>query len=208
VPNNPFGYAPTPVVPRQTAYTPAPVETAARVDMLGRRIVAANRERGLEPAFWTIGAPQAEIFHQGTSKIVITDGLAKQCTTDGQLAAVLCSELGKMISEREAAAGVRARVPERSPPLGPPVGGDHGGAFGAADQLQRAELAKYEQERERKIAVAAASAPDPKTVARDYLVKAGFAPTELEGVASLLKAAGEQNSFAKQLGTVPERSSE
>src|SRR5262249_46184611 len=82
-------------------YPAAPLESAARVDTVGMQLLAANKEIGLQPQFRTIGAPQPEIFHYGTSNVLITDGLVKQCATDGQLAAVLARELAKMVTERE-----------------------------------------------------------------------------------------------------------
>ena len=47
--------------------------------------------------------------------VVITEGLVRQCTSDGQLAAVLCTELGRLVSEREALAPPSVRKPERLP---------------------------------------------------------------------------------------------
>src|SRR5262249_39695897 len=76
----------------------------ARVDAGGRQLLAANPQVGAKPLFHTIGAPQPEVFHRGTSDVWVTEGLVRQCATDGQLAALLCLELGKMVAEREAAA--------------------------------------------------------------------------------------------------------
>src|SRR5580765_5242411 len=76
---------------------PASTEAAARVDCVGRKILASNPQLALRPMFRTIGAPQAEIFHRGTNDIFITEGLVRQCTTEGQLAAILCTELGKAV---------------------------------------------------------------------------------------------------------------
>src|SRR2546421_2229993 len=94
VADNPFGQ-PAPVATQSsTSYANPSLAAAARVDQLGRRLTAANKQAGIQPLFRTIGAPQSEIFHRGTTEIVITEGLVKQCTTDGQLAAVLCVEMG------------------------------------------------------------------------------------------------------------------
>src|SRR5207302_7173324 len=107
VSNNPFGHPFPSSAQTQTNHSPSSLDAAARVDQMGRRLVAANKAAGLQPLFRTIGAPQAEIFHRGatehvTPEIDITEGLVKQCASDGQLAAALCYELGKMVSEREA----------------------------------------------------------------------------------------------------------
>src|SRR4051812_17171997 len=69
---------------------PASTEAAARVDAIGRRILAANPEVGARPLFRTVGSPQPEVFHRGTTDVFVTEGLVKQCPTDGQLAAILC----------------------------------------------------------------------------------------------------------------------
>src|SRR5713101_6941225 len=89
---------------------PAPAESAARVDLLGRNILAANPQIGMKPQFMVIGSPQPEIFHKKTGELFITEGLVKQCKTEGELAALLSHELGKMVSEREALAGPQART--------------------------------------------------------------------------------------------------
>src|SRR5262249_48635777 len=88
VPESPFGKAaPAPVVQR-APHQPAAVETAARVDTLGRMILAANPQIGIKPLFVTIGAPQVEMFHRGTAELTVTEGLVHQCGSDGQLAAL------------------------------------------------------------------------------------------------------------------------
>jgi hypothetical protein len=202
VPSNPFGSLPPP----QTAHpalAPASLQAAARVDGLGRKILAANPQTGVEPLFRTIGAPQPEIFHQGTVEVDITEGLVNQCPSDGQLAAVLALELGKMISEREAFAGPQTRAPEREPPMEVRIGSDNGGAYGPADQLHRAELAKYDKER-RQRAAGAAAPPDPQVLARAYLLKAGYTAADLDAAAPLFRSAAENNTFAKQLLSPPQ----
>jgi len=201
---NPFGTPPA-VGPRTAAsYAPAPTELAARVDLLGRRIVAANPQAGVQPVFRTIGAPQAEIFHNGTAEIDITSGLVQQCTTDGQLAAVLCHELGKMVSEREVLAGPTVRKPERRPPIDVPVGNDNAGSYGAADLTRQAELAKFDQDR--RAAAEPLPPPDPDKLARIYLGRAQFTESELDQAAPLLRAAAANGTFEKQLtAPVPAR---
>jgi hypothetical protein len=202
VPSNPFGSIP----PAQTAHTalaPASLQAAARVDSLGRKILLANPQTGVQPLFRTIGAPQPEVFHQGTTEVDITEGLVNQCPSEGQLAAVLALELGKMISEREAYAGPQTRAPEREPPMEVRIGSDNGGAFGPADQLHRAELAKYDRERRQRTA-GAAPPPDPQALARGYLQKAGYAAADLDAAAPLIHSAGENNTFAKQLLSPPQ----
>jgi len=190
--DNPFGN-PTPAAkPSRVALSPASQETGKRVGEVGQKVLAANPNLGLHPAFLTIGGPQPELFHK-TKEVYITEGLVKQCATEGQLAAVLCHELGKMVAEREALAG--PKPPEREPPLDVRVGSDSGGVTGAADQTHLVELAKYEKQRSRGPTLS----PDPQALARTYLVKAGYAVNDLDAVAPLLRAAAANNAFEKQL---------
>jgi hypothetical protein len=197
VADNPFGQAAPVAMQSSTSYANPSLAAAARVDQIGRRLVAANKQAGLQPLFRTIGAPQSEIFHRGTTELVITEGLVKQCSTDGQLAAVLCIEMGKMVSDREALATPSARERPILPPMEVAVGNDAAGSLGPADQIHQAELAKFDQEHPRQPRPVAL--PDPQILARAYLTKAGFAATDLDAVAPILRAAQENNAFAKQI---------
>ena len=143
---NPFNHTPD-VQPYQAAYSPAAKETALRVDGVGQQIVKANPQMALRPMFLTIASPQPEVFHRGTTEIYVTEGLANKCVTEGQLAAVLSSELAKMVVDREVLALPETRQPERSPPPEVPVGNDNSTLFGAADGTRRVELAKFERDR-------------------------------------------------------------
>jgi hypothetical protein len=197
VTDNPFAN-PTPAAkPTRVALSPASKETATRVGEVGQKLLAANPNLGLRPAFVTIGGPQPEIFHVQTDGIYVTEALVKQCATEGQLAAALSHELGKMVAERQALTGPNA--PEYQPPMDVRVGSDSGGTYGAADLTHLAELGKYEKERRRPPALP----PDPQALARTYLVKAGYAVNELDTVAPLLHAAAANNSFEKQLAAPP-----
>jgi len=201
VQDNPFGHSAPPAPSSTIAAKVAPtVAVAVRVDQAGQAILAANPQIGMKPNFVVIGAPQAEIFHRGISELIVTEGLVNQCATSAQLTAVLCQELGKMASEHEALVNPQARVPERIRPMEVRVGNDGGGAFGPADQVYRAELGMYEKEYKQKVTDAAsAPAPDPLVLARAYLTKTGYAATELDAVAPILREAGENRSFAKQM---------
>lgn len=204
VPESPFGNnqatAASPARPASTQ-APAAVAVAARVDALGRRVLAANPQIAAKPLFNTIGTPQPALFHKGTSDIYITEGLVKQCATEGQLAALLCHELGAMVSEREALAGpVKGADP--GPPVEVRVGTDSGGAFGPADQTRLAELGKYEREHSRPTGPVKLP-PDANVLARTYLIRAKFPPNELDAVAALLTAASRDSALEKQLRTPP-----
>jgi hypothetical protein len=154
--------------------------------------------------FRTIGAPQPEVFHRGTSDVYLTEGLVLQCQTDGQLAAVLCAELAKMVAEREAAAPTGVRQPDKLPPIDVPVSAD--GFAGAPDQTRLRELADYEkrkqQSRQEKL-----PPPDPQALAKDYLrtylLRAGYAPRDIDAAAPLLQAAAANYVFEKQMANAP-----
>jgi len=198
VPTSPFGTRqPLVIRPVTTNFAAASWDTAMRVDKVGNTILAKNPEIGSKPLFGTIGAPNPEIFHQGAHAIQITAGLVQQCKTDGELAAVLCLELGKMVSEREALAGGKARALQERLPLGVPIG--NAGQFTAPDQVAVAELAKYEEAR--KQAGRPVRPPDPHVLARRYLEKAGYNKGDLVTVAPLLEGAEKNYIFEKQFKT-------
>ncbi len=181
----------------RVAFAPAAVETAARVEAVGMKLLAANPQMGLRPVFRTIGAPQPEIFHVGTEELNLTEGLVNQCKTEGQLAAVVAHELGIMLAEREAITWPHGRSPEREPPSQMRVGNDHVGAGATPDLTHMAELGKYEKAGGSPRPTAARP-PDPRAVAKGLLVRAGFAETELNGVSELLASAATSLSFEMQ----------
>jgi len=194
---NPFNSTPS-AVTAHVACSPASEEAATRVGVIGQKLITANERLAVRPLFRTVGSPTPEIFHRGTSEILITEGLVKQCTTDAQLAAVLSQELGKMVSEREAGAGALARNPDRGPPPHMAIGNDVG-AGRPADMTYLAEQAPYDNDRRR--AMAPPPPPDPKVLARDVLVKAGYAPGDLDAAAPLLRSAAENRTIEKQFST-------
>jgi hypothetical protein len=209
VPANTFDAATITTPPLPTA-SPASTEAAARVDTLGRTLLKANPQLNVQPVFRTVGAPQLEVFHVGTTDVVITEGLVRQCKDDGCLAAVLCQELGKMVREREVLAGPAAQPPVRELPIDVPIGNDSSASRGAPDQTRLAELelARYGHDNRRR--EAAPPPPDPQVLARTYLAKAGYAEACLDQAAGLLREADRNNTFEKQWtatgpGRLPQR---
>jgi hypothetical protein len=195
VPDRPFSASQAPV--SRSAYeAPKDVAVAARVDKLGRELLAANPEVGARPMFRTIGAPQPEIFHHGTAEIYISEGLVKQCPTEGTLAALLCVELGRMVAEREAMASPRVWECDQPPPPDAPVGNDVGSFQGAADRTRLAELAHYRPPVRRPTPPPLA---DPESLARVYLQKANFPPDDLDAAAPLLKLAAGSSTLEKSV---------
>jgi hypothetical protein len=197
VPVNPFSTEPAaPPQPAQVNYAPANGEAATRVGLVGQKVVAANPQTGVRPLFRTVSAPQAEVFHRGTTEVIITEGLVKQCT-EGQLAAVLAVELGKMVSEREAQAAAQDQVPDRDPPPALDIGGDAFSTRGAADQTRLAELAKFERQK-RAAAGRPMAPPDPQALAHGFLLKAGYSAADLQAAESVLKAAAQNMTLERQ----------
>jgi hypothetical protein len=185
---------PQPVVARAlnpTRQAPATEQVAKRVIMVGQKVVSANPQLGLRPMFITHGNPAPEIFHKGVGalsgcQIVVTEGLARRCATDGQLAAVICGELGKIITEREALASPEQRHGESSPPPDNSIGNDIGGTFGPPDGTRQMELARIDGERQKH---KHAPAPIPEVLAQQYLRRSGYPGTDWEEVQRLLREA-------------------
>ena len=205
VSTNPFGSA-APVEPvRQVSFAPAPSEISARVDQVGRKILAANPQIGLKPLFATIGSPTPELFHgeqQGTAMVFITMGLVQQCKTEAQLAALLSRELGKMVSEREARTRVETRDPDRLPPVDVPIGQAGMSSFtSGADLTHMAEVGRFENSHPRRRGPL--PPPDPMVLARIYLVKAGYPEADLDAARPLFDAAEKNVGLEKQLGGRP-----
>jgi hypothetical protein len=203
---SPFPNGQAPATRARASFAPPSTAVAARVDTLGRNIIAANGQAGIRPLFRTIGVTQLEIFHRGTSEVDITEGLVKQCASDGQLAAILCQELGKMVAEREASADAKIKVPQAEPPMDVRVGHDGDSAYGAADQTRMAELAKFEETHHRQTA-SAISAPDPVYLGRLYLTRAGFNDADYTAVVPLLQTASNGGKLEQQF-TGPAASSQ
>lgn len=200
VPTNPFTNA---VVspPAKTALVAASEAAANRAVLVGQKVIAANPQLGLRPSFLVAGAPKPEVFHNGTAVIYVTEPLVKQCATDGQLAAVLCHELGKMVAEREALAGPDSRAARRRPPEDVPVGNDRAGALGAPDGTRLAELARFEAQNPR--AETTSAVPDPEALARGFYQKTGFPAADFDAAAPLLRAASKNGALERQLTAPP-----
>ncbi len=183
-------------VPRDMTLPRAHLETAERVETLGRRILAQNPFTGIEPMFYAIGVPEPVLFHRGPEELFISEGLVKRCQTEAELAAVLCAELGQMVVEKRAVrrAGFdRETIPEVALPGGTMLGGGT-----AADPGRAAELAFQERHRDTKLPSAAEPA-DAKKVARELLTGAGFDATELDRVEPLLRPSDRGAILRKQM---------
>jgi hypothetical protein len=176
--------------------TPASTEAAARVDAVGRQLLAANPQIGAKPLFHTVGAPHPEVFHRGTSDVFVTEGLVKQCCSDGQLAAVLSLELGKLIRERESTVPNAVRIRDSQPPMDARLGPDDR-MGGTTDSANWKDAVDYDIQR--KAQHKRQRLPEPTLLARDYLAKAGYQPDDLNAVQPLLQEAAAKNLIEKQI---------
>jgi hypothetical protein len=193
---SPFGRAGT-VQSTKVAHAPATEEVANRVWKLGGKILSANPQIKLPVHFQTIGDPKPEIFHlvqRDGSQVFITQGLVQQCKNDDQLAALLCQELGEIVSE-QAAQARSARVASRRPPMmTPQIGND----IGDASRTDQMILARYEKDQWE----SQPSLPPPVApvkLARGYLQSAGFNPKEFDAAAPLLRVARQNNTWEQQM---------
>jgi hypothetical protein len=165
--------------PEPEKVSPASLQTAERVETLGRQIIVQNTFTGLDPLFHTMGIKDLALFHRGTAELFISEGLVNRCKSDAELAAVLCAELGRMQADLRSA----RRVGRDKEPI-PEVGA------GATDQKGSQEPA-IEQ-------------ADAHTLARDLMSGAGFDPAELNRVEPLLREAAKKDALRKQIaGSAP-----
>lgn len=187
---------------RLVSTSPAMKESSERVVQVGQRLILANPQVGLRPLFITVGVPNPEIFHKGSSlggcQVVVSEGLVRLCPSDAELAAVLALELGKIVTEREALASPAARLGNVRLPPGEAIGPDSGGTFGSSDGTRMMELAHYEARRRER--AAKSGPPDPKALARMYLAKAKYEPATLDKVQPLLRKAEDHFELEKTIG--------
>ncbi len=169
---------------------------AERVENLGRKIVAQNTFTGIEPLFHTIGVKESVLFHRGTEELFISEGLVEKCKSDAELAAVMCAELGQMVSEKRVAKALGrdvdpiADVGTGAGPLFP------GGT--TVDAGRAADLAYHERKHPR-----GGAKPDPAdaaATARELLKGAGYNALEYDRVEPLLKKSDRGEAIRKQMG--------
>jgi len=176
--------------------TTADMEVRRRVDNLGRKILDQNTFTGLEPQFCTIGVKESVLFHVGARQLIISQGLVEKCQSDGELAAVLCSELGQMQIETRTAKAL-GRDPDQVPDATPDGTAQLPG--GAAITTDR------QPDRGRSASTPPKNGSRPETAdatsaARELLKGAGYSPAELDRVDALLKLSPRSEQLRKQMG--------
>lgn len=178
----------------------APLAAAARLDQVGRQIVAANPFIGDDISFQCIGADEPAIFHRDAYSVFASDKLVELCKTDGELAAVLSTEIGKIVAERRNAArmGVSPRIP-----VVPQLNSNMEAGGIPSDQARIAEMAIMEQKTSRNNrSEKAQDLSDPQQVARELLQSAGFDPAEIDRAQPILKQLKDDNHVIRQMGGI------
>jgi hypothetical protein len=169
---------------------------AERVDQVGRTIMAANVFSGIDPSFQTIGSKERILLHRGQESIFISDSLVEECNTDAELAALLCSELGKMLAEKRNA----VRMGYRDPLMDITItnSGESGGI--TADQFRLAELAMHEQQMpKRAVDRARAEITDPRRLAIEMLKTGGYDEKQYADAEQMLKGVNTNREMVRQL---------
>jgi hypothetical protein len=172
-------------MPTRVNYAPASQETSFRVVLIKDKLIGDNPQVGIKPNVIAIGSADPEIFHVGMNQIYITEGLVRQCQSEGQLAAILAFELGRMIAEREATVSDEVRQPERQLPIQLPIGSN--GDSRDRDPTYYIELARHEKlypKHPPKLA-----RPNPQLIAREVLDRAGYQRTDLDSATPILQNA-------------------
>lgn len=192
--------APKPVIDSKpidvSAAKEAPVGMAARVDQVGRQLVGSNPFLGVDPVFHTLGRGELEVCHPDIHGLFVTSGLIERCNTDDEVAAVLASELAKMVAERRAS----DRMGKPEPMRQIAVGGNLNSGGDTSDLNQLGTQAIFDQT----LTPPGRSKPNPaadnRKAAEDILKAAGYDTKALAAVEPLLAEAGRNNIVARSLG--------
>jgi predicted Zn-dependent protease len=155
----------------------------ARLNEVGKKLLDGNKALALKPKLEVLATANLEIKHRGEHQLQISEGLVNACETDGQLAALLAVEMGRMVAERQARQTEATAEDDRLPPLEVPIGPD-GGGFGA--QARQAELAKLGFNKRK---TETPPPPEAEQLGQQILTRGGFAATELTAAAALRQTA-------------------
>ncbi len=177
-------------------FAPASTESASRVDMLGRKLLAGSPFLfDGEPTFQIIGVPEPEMFHRDSTGLFITEGMVKLCNTEKELAGVLASELGHMAAEQRRSD--RLKLPDSIPSAALSKGVDGSTDLDPGRAIDAIELEKsFRKPAERRLLAGS----DPKKIAENCLKDAGYDPKLLKEVEPILKQGRRNQRVAEQLG--------
>jgi hypothetical protein len=174
---------------------PADKVIQERVATLGRDILTRNVFPGVDAIFTTLGVKESVLFHVG-SKLYISQGLVEKCPSDGELAGLLCYEMGHMVAEIRTAKALGRNVdavPEVTTedqvlfPGGKPV-----------EVAQQGERPPRDNQPSRP--GSRPELPDPTAIARDLLKGANYSPAELDQIEPLLKLSPRSDQLRRQFG--------
>ena len=170
--------------PDPNTLPPGSTLAATRVTAVGSAVVAKNQDTlGVKPVFFTMGVHDVEISHNKSGMVILSEGLVERCPTDTELAAAICHELGKMAAEQgPGRAGDRESAPPRF------TRDVVGGAYDP-DMTRLAEEAKFDRRAPRPDSRARDSKPDPRTLAENFFVKAGYKADDYGRMDPLLREA-------------------
>lgn len=173
--------------------SPASVEASARVENLGRELLAATPFLGIDPGFQCIGVADAELFHRDSTGVFITEGVVRRCQSDAELSAVLAIELSEMVAEHRL-------VQVRHLPSPTPLGGMSRKPDGSTDfdPAREIELAQFEKNYRKPITEKLFHTVEPEKIAEELLTNAGIDTKYLKQVQPLIKEARRNSKFAKQ----------
>lgn len=161
---------------------PASTLAATRVNAVGSAIAAKNKDAlGVTPVFFTMGVREAEISHQRSGMVILSEGLVERCPTDAELAAVICHELVKLAAEHD-------RAGDREPG-GPRLTRDVVGGTYEPDMTRLAEEAKFDRRQPRGGRADREPRRDPRAMAETFLVNAGFQAGDLARMDQLIREA-------------------
>jgi predicted Zn-dependent protease len=172
--------------PDPSSLPPASTLAATRVNAVGSAVVAKVKDDlGAKPVFFTMGVPEVEISHNKSGMVILSEGLVERCPTDTELAAVICHELGKMAAERGP-----DRTGDREP-VTPRLTHDVVGGTYEPDMTRMAEEAKFDRRSPRGDTRARDPRPDPRTLAENFLVKAGYKADDYARMEQILREADD-----------------
>lgn len=91
----------TPALPQES------VAIAARVDRVGRELLDAVPFFPVDPTFHTVALQDLILAHPDLNGVFVSEGVVGRCRSDGELAAILATELGQMAAEKRTADRLR-----------------------------------------------------------------------------------------------------
>lgn len=172
--------------PDPNTLPPASTRAATRVNAVGSAVVAKVKDDlGVKPVFFTMGVNAVEISHNKSGMVFLSEGLVEHCPTDTELAAAICHELGKMAAEQGP-----NRTGDREP-VTPRFSRDVVGGTYEPDMTRLAEEAKFDRRAPRPDNRARDPRPDPRTLAENFCVKAGYKADDYARMEQLLKEADD-----------------